>query len=67
MIRSATHDDVESVMRLYRQLNPDDPIVDDDTARTTFGRILDDPSLFLLVLESDGTSSPRPTSTSFRT
>lgn len=40
-------------MRLYRQLQPDDPVLDDGTDREVFEDILATRSLHLLVLERD--------------
>jgi len=40
-------------MRLYRQLNPEDPVIRDGSDRKTFERIVDDPMLHVLVLEED--------------
>lgn len=54
MIREARADDFLAVMGLYRQLNPDDPVVGDGSDRTTFEKIIADPSLYLLVVEIDG-------------
>ncbi|MGX6604746.1 N-acetyltransferase family protein [Micromonosporaceae bacterium Da 78-11] len=54
MFRAARPGDLEDVRRLYRQLNPDDPQLDDDTAAATFDRILTSPGLHLFVLERDG-------------
>ncbi len=53
VIRLAQRADFEGVMRLYRQLHPDDPGIVDGRDRTTFERIVDDPALHLLVLEDD--------------
>ena len=54
MVRDARSADFDTVIGLYRQLNPDDPVVTDGSDRATFERILTDPSLHLLVLEADG-------------
>ncbi|NYE71691.1 GNAT superfamily N-acetyltransferase [Microlunatus parietis] len=46
--------DLEAIMRLYGQLNPDDPVIEDGSDREVFERILADPGLQLSVLERDG-------------
>ena len=51
MIRSATAADFAAIGRLYAQLNPDDPPVENEAL---FREILDRPGLDLLVLEVDG-------------
>jgi len=53
MIRAARRDDFRAVMRLYEQLNPEDPVVADGSDRATFELIVSDPSLHVLVLEAD--------------
>ena len=55
MIREAGPDDFAAVMRLYRQLHPRDPILDDGAGRVAFDAILATPGLSLLLLEVDGT------------
>lgn len=54
MIRSATPADFDSIGRLYRQLQPDDPLVDQLTHAAVFEEILQRPGMDLLVLEVDG-------------
>ena len=51
MIREARSDDFDAVMRLYRQLQADDPVLTDGSDRLTFDRILGTPGLTLFVLE----------------
>lgn len=51
--RQATREDFNELMRLYRQLQPADPILDDGSDLTIFTQILDDPNLFLFVLPID--------------
>ena len=41
-------------MRLYRQLNPDDPILTDGSDRVAFDAIIATPGARLLLLEADG-------------
>lgn len=55
MIRTANVHDFETVMELYRQLNPDDPIITDGSDRRAFDQILSDPALDLLLWQHDGT------------
>lgn len=54
MFRAARPDDLAQIIRLYRQLNPDDPVLDDDSAAAVFRQILGSPGLHLFVLELDG-------------
>ena len=54
MLRVARQDDFEQVMRLYRQLNPDDPEIDDRSDHTSFDAILANPCLYIVVLEERG-------------
>lgn len=53
MIREAETGDFDAVLRLYRQLQPDDPILKDGSDRATFQLILSSPWLHLLVLEAE--------------
>lgn len=53
MIRDARTDDFHAVMRLYQQLNPEDPVVADGSDRAAFEAILASPALHLLILEAD--------------
>lgn len=41
-------------MRLYRQLQPGDPVLSDGSDVAAFARILESPGLQLFVLEADG-------------
>lgn len=54
VFREARLGDVDDVLRLYQQLNPDDPVPDAAAAKETFERILAAPGLHLFVLELDG-------------
>ncbi|MER6582921.1 GNAT family N-acetyltransferase [Nonomuraea sp. NPDC001023] len=54
MFREARPDDFEHVVRLYRQLQPDDPEVADGSEAAVFRQILASPALRLFVLELDG-------------
>ncbi|MFD6635027.1 GNAT family N-acetyltransferase [Micromonospora chalcea] len=54
MFRTARPDDFASVIRLYRQLNPDDPHLGDGSDERTFARILATEGLHPFVLELDG-------------
>jgi GNAT superfamily N-acetyltransferase len=53
VFREAGRGDFEDVLRLYRQLHPDDPVVHDESV-AAFARILDSPGLHLFVLDADG-------------
>ncbi|MEV4369321.1 GNAT family N-acetyltransferase [Nonomuraea sp. NPDC049637] len=54
MVREARPDDFEHIVRLYRQLQPDDPEVADGSDAAVFRQILASPALRLFVLELDG-------------
>ncbi len=54
MIRSATPADFPSIGRLYAQLQPADPLVEQSTHAAVFEEILHRPGMELLVLEVDG-------------
>jgi GNAT superfamily N-acetyltransferase len=54
MFREARAEDFDAVLGLYRQLNTDDPPVEDGSAEAAFARILAAPGLHLFVLELDG-------------
>ena len=51
MVRSGTTDDLPAIQRLYRQLHPEDPVVD---LSRPFATISAQPGLDVLVLERDG-------------
>lgn len=53
MIREARADDLDDLMRLYRQLNPGDP-AQADGAERVLARILDSDGLGIFVVEMDG-------------
>jgi predicted GNAT family N-acyltransferase len=54
MFREARSGDFDDVVRLYLQLNLDDPVPDSRSAKETFEQILASPGLHLFVLELDG-------------
>src|ERR1700679_2094961 len=54
MFREARSNDFEEVSRLYRQLHPEDPVLEDGTDKETFEQILATSVLHLFVLELDG-------------
>ena len=54
MFREARSGDFADVLRLYRQLHPSDPIVEDGSDEAAFERILGTAGLHLFVLEIDG-------------
>ncbi|MEU8319303.1 GNAT family N-acetyltransferase [Nonomuraea sp. NPDC048881] len=54
MFREARLDDFEHIVRLYRQLQPDDPEVVEGSDAAVFRQILASPALRLFVLELDG-------------
>lgn len=53
-VRPATAADLPALMRLYRQLHPDDPAITDGSDEATLAHILAMPALTVLVLEVDG-------------
>lgn len=53
VIREALPDDFDAIVRLYRQLQPDDPTISDGSDRAAFDTILGTPGLTLFVLEQD--------------
>jgi GNAT superfamily N-acetyltransferase len=52
--RHARVDDFEQIIRLYRQLQPNDPVLADGRDRAVFERILASDGLHLLVIEDGG-------------
>ncbi|MEU0933483.1 GNAT family N-acetyltransferase [Embleya sp. NPDC005971] len=54
LFREAVSGDFEAVLRLYRQLHPEDPVLRDGSDAAAFAQILDSPGLHIHVLEADG-------------
>jgi GNAT superfamily N-acetyltransferase len=54
VFREALPADRPAVMRLYQQLHPEDPPLDEDTTAAVFAEISSTPGLKLFVLERDG-------------
>jgi GNAT superfamily N-acetyltransferase len=54
VFREAGPDDFEDILRLYRQLQPEDPVLQDGSDAAAFTQILGSPGLHLFVLEVDG-------------
>lgn len=54
MFRAAESRDFHDILRLYRQMHPTDPVVDDGSDAVTFTQILATAGLHLFVLEIDG-------------
>lgn len=54
MFREARSDDLEGIRRLYRQLHPADPELQDGSDAVAFEQILGCAGLHLFVLELDG-------------
>lgn len=54
MFREARSDDLAAVLRLYRQLHPHDPVLEEGADAAVFERILDAPGLHLFLFEVDG-------------
>lgn len=53
MFREAQPDDFDKVLRLYRQLHPKDPVLQDGTDAAAFEQILSSDGLHIFVLELD--------------
>lgn len=53
-IREAVAGDLPGVLRLYAQLQPDDPVLEPDRAETLFAELLAAPQTTVLVAEIDG-------------
>lgn len=53
-IREATAADLSEVLRLYRQLNPEDPVLTNGKDRSVLQSILSTPGLSIFLLENDG-------------
>ncbi|KGF68017.1 acetyltransferase [Hoeflea sp. BAL378] len=53
-IREAGPGDLPALLDLYRHLQPDDPDMDEDLARTRFAQMLGHPGLAVLLALSDG-------------
>jgi len=54
LFREAGPDDLEDILRLYRQLQPEDPVLHDGSDAAAFAQILESPGLHLFVLETEG-------------
>ena len=54
VFREAGPDDFEDILRLYRQLQPQDPVLRDGSDAAAFAQILGSPGLHLFVLEAEG-------------
>jgi GNAT superfamily N-acetyltransferase len=53
MFREARRDDLDAVLRPYRQLQPADPVLENGTDVAVFDQILAASGLYLFVLEED--------------
>ncbi len=54
IFREAGPGDFDGVIRLYRQLHPEDPVLHDGSDAASFREILRSPGLHLFVLAADG-------------
>lgn len=54
LFREAGPGDLDDVLRLYRQLQPEDPVLLDGSDAAAFAQILGSSGLHLFVLEADG-------------
>lgn len=54
VIRAARKADCDAILRLYRQLQPEDPVLTDGSDRAVFEAIMQAPGLTLLVLDLQG-------------
>lgn len=59
LVRPATADDLDGVRSLYGELQPDDPVLDPDTAAAAFDRILTHPgtTVFLGAVDGDAVAT----------
>jgi GNAT superfamily N-acetyltransferase len=53
-VRMAKQQGFEGILALYRQLNPDDPVIDDGRDTRVFAEILDSGNFHLFVAEAQG-------------
>jgi GNAT superfamily N-acetyltransferase len=53
VFREARSGDLDAVLRLYRQMHPQDPVLEDGSEAAAFSQILGSPGLHLFVLELD--------------
>ncbi len=54
MFRAARAADLEAVLRLYRQMHPNDPVMQDGSDSAAYAQILQTPGLHLFLLDVDG-------------
>lgn len=54
VFREAGPGDLDGILRLYRQLQPEDPVLDDGSDTAAFAQILRSPGLRLFVLDAGG-------------
>ena len=54
VFREAESGDFDALLRLYRQMHPKDPVLEDGSEAAAFSQILRSPGLHLFVLELDG-------------
>jgi len=54
LFREAGPGDLEGILCLYRQLQPEDPVLSDGSDAAAFAQIVGSPGLHLFVLEVDG-------------
>jgi len=53
-VRSARRDELDDLLELYRQLNPDDPELGPEAVANLWGEMLADEDLDIVVVEHDG-------------
>jgi hypothetical protein len=63
MFREAEHGDFEDIIHLYRQLQPEDPVLENGSDAAVFEQILRSPWLKLSYWSWMVSSRPRRTST----
>jgi GNAT superfamily N-acetyltransferase len=54
VVRSVQPEDLEGVLRLYRELRPNDPVLAPKRARATFDQLIQKDDVALIVCDSDG-------------
>jgi GNAT superfamily N-acetyltransferase len=54
VVRSVQPEDLEGILRLYRELRPNDPVLVSGRARATFDQLIQKDDVELIVCDSDG-------------
>jgi GNAT superfamily N-acetyltransferase len=54
VVRSVQPEDLEGILRLYRELRPNDPVIAQTRARAAFDQLIQKDDVELIVCDSDG-------------